>query len=121
MDTYSCCRFFKWLMCAGLIAAIELSCRSLRGENKQKLDTEMRLTATEHCRDTYKTSVHAGKSLGMSASDRLLQSTSVPRHEHLAGHATDDSPDIIFKADNSTMNKHLTVDGNRLVDIIFVD
>ena len=59
--------------------------------------------------DTHRTSVHAGRSLGTLSSERLLQSTSVPRHEHLDGHACRAEPEIRLNMENQTVTKHSTV------------
>ena len=56
--------------------------------------------------ETYKTSVHVGKSLGTSLRPCLLQSTSVPRQEHLLGQALDGRPDTFEKDDSQMRTQH---------------
>ena len=69
---------------------------------------------------TYNTSVHDGKSLGTSSSSCLLQSTRVPRHEHLVGQAKDCEHDNVLNKDSHTLrnNKNSTfLKRSRLVSL----
>lgn len=58
---------------------------------------------------TYKTSVQCGKSFGISFNPCLLQSTRVPRQEHLLGQAFAWAPDSEGTVMSTKVMKHHTL------------